>query len=163
LKFFILVDEYSDSFYSGQTKPFDEEREHLRLDSEEEDEDNEESQDELDMEIREAENQSSVRGRTAPACKSTERVFYEAKCAFSRYWIDFALQEQTLSHDFDQFWRVYYPYSSCKPLLKLVNCRIFYWKFHLLKRFFFYLRRVKTKLVPIHEYETGHGFKLFSS
>ena len=99
--------------------------------------------------------------------KQSESVFYEAKCAFSRYWIDFSIQGNAdfaaVANDFDQFWRVYYPHSACKPLLKLVNCRLFYLKFHLLKRALFYLRKVKTRIVPIHEYDTGHGFKLFSS
>lgn len=163
----LMGEDITDNFHGAHSKPFDEEREHLRLDSDDEDDDND-SQDELDMEVQQAERQMSLgsvrRRRTSTLLgKTSERVFYEAKCAFSRYWIDFSLQEQTFAHDFDQFWRVYYPYSSCKPLLQLVNCRVFYWKFHLLKRTFFYLRRVKTHLMPIHEYETGHGFKLFSS
>jgi hypothetical protein len=92
-------------------------------------------------------------------------VFYEAKCAFSRHWIDFKFEdnEKTLINDFNQFWSLYYPSAVCKPLLKLINCKIFYLRFEHVKRVIFWLRHLKNKLIPIHEYDTGHGFKLFSS
>jgi hypothetical protein len=92
-------------------------------------------------------------------------VYYEAKCAFSRHWIDFKFEdnEKTLINDFNQFWSLYYPSAMCKPLLKLINCKIFYLRFEHVKRVIFWLRHLKNKLIPIHEYDTGHGFKLFSS
>lgn len=160
---------YSENFYSSYNKhEFDEEREQLHVD-EDEDEDDDDDSDEIDIE-RDAERQSINRRKastlqTRKTNNLDNSVFYEAKCAFSRYWIDFSFSgyEKAIARDFDQFWRVYYPYNACKPLLKLINCRVFYLKFNLLKRILFYLRRFKIRIMPIHEYETGHGFKLFSS
>ena len=105
--------------------------------------------------------------RTGKSFKSSSRTstFYEAKCAFSRYWTDFAFDanEKTAAQDVSQFWRIYYPYFICKPLLKLVNCRLFYIRFSFLKRILYFLRRVKIRFIPLREFDTGHGFKLFSS
>jgi hypothetical protein len=92
--------------------------------------------------------------------------FYEAKCAFSKYWIDYtfdSINPSQLSSDLVQFWNLYYPYMIFRPLLQLINCRLFYLKFDFLRKILFYLRHIKSKIIPVQEYDTGHGFKLFSS
>ncbi len=92
--------------------------------------------------------------------------FYEAKCAFSKYWIDYtfdSINQSQLSTDLVQFWNLYYPYMIFRPLLQLINCRVFYLKFDFLRKILFYLRHIKSKIIPVQEYDTGHGFKLFSS
>jgi hypothetical protein len=92
--------------------------------------------------------------------------FYEAKCAFSKYWIDYtfdSINQSQLSNDLVQFWNLYYPYMIFRPLLQLINCRVFYLKFDFLRKILFYLRHIKSKIIPVQEYDTGHGFKLFSS
>lgn len=104
-------------------------------------------------------------GKSFKSSSQRSSTFYEAKCAFSRYWTDFAFDanEKTAAQDVSQFWRIYYPYFICKPLLKLVNCRLFYIRFGFLKRILYFLRRVKIRIIPLREFDTGHGFKLFSS
>ena len=162
---------YSDHYYYTNKNEFDEEREHLHI--EEDDEDEGDDSDELDMDLKEAEKQTINRRRmdapvnnnSADSTKADNSIYYEAKCAFSRYWIDFSFDgyEKIIEQDFNQFWRLYYPYGVCKPLLKLINCRLFYLKLNFFKRILFYLRRFKNRIMPIHEFDTGHGFKLFAS
>jgi hypothetical protein len=138
-----------------EEKEEDEEDEYRDEDDDDEDEEEEEDLDQ--------ENQKTLNLNKAPNSGS---FFYETKCAFSRYWIDFKFDntnDKTLAHDFNQFWHLYYPSFICKPLLKLINCRIFYIKFDFLKKIIFLLRRLKNRCIPIHEFDTGHGFKLFSS
>lgn len=110
----------------------------------------------------------SVNRSSKPSNSSTQAatLFYEAKCAFSRHWIEFNFEtknEKALAHDFQQFWNLYYPYIICKPLLKLLNCRIFYLRFNFIRRIIFTLRHLKNRIIPIHEFETGHGFKIFNN
>ena len=92
--------------------------------------------------------------------------FYETKFVFSKYWIDYtfdSVNQSQLSNDLVQFWNLYYPYMIFRPLLQLINCRVFYLKFEFLRKGLFYMRRFKNKIITIQEYDTGHGFKLFSS
>lgn len=136
----------------------EEEDEDEYRDEEDDDDDDEEEDDEFDQD-----NQKSINLNKSP---NSATFFYETKCAFSRYWIDFKFDnasDRTLAQDFNQFWHLYYPSFICKPLLKLINCRIFYIKFEFLKKIIFLLRRLKNRIIPMHEFDTGHGFKLFSS
>ena len=95
--------------------------------------------------------------------------FYEAKCAFSHYWLDFTFDsaesgdDATVAADLTQFWNIYYPCRVCRPLLAMINCPLFYLKLEPLRRLLLWARRFKARLLPVHEFETGHGFKLFSS
>ena len=151
----------------------DEEEEDEYRDDDDDDEDDEDDDDddnnsnEYDVE-KQTMNKKKASGNGANGAKSphSSSFFYETKCAFSRYWIDFKFDnnsDKTLAHDFNQFWHLYYPSFICKPLLKLINCRLFYLKFDFLRKFIFLMRRLKNRVIPMHEFDTGHGFKLFSS
>lgn len=98
--------------------------------------------------------------------RNLRNFFYEAKCAFSKYWIDYtfdSINQTQLNNDLVQFWNLYYPYIIFRPLLQLINCRVFYIRFTYLRKILFHLRRLKNRIIPMGEYDTGHGFKLFSS
>jgi cobalamin biosynthesis protein CobT len=107
------------------------------------------------------------RGRINSKSMPRHSLMYEAKCAFSHYWTDFDFDvdgsEKSIAHDLNQFWHLYYPYRICRPLLLLINCRIFYIRFIFLRKIVYFLRRLKVALFPMREFDTGHGFKLFSS
>lgn len=120
--------------------------------------------------------QAPTDSNAASSSSSGGSFFYEAKCAFSHYWLDFTFESAgtnsdsataatttTTAADFTQFWNLYYPCMVCKPLLAMINCRMFYVKFEGLRKFVLWTKRLKARLVPVHEFETGHGFKLFSS
>lgn len=110
---------------------------------------------------------------TAAAATSGGSFYYEAKCAFSHYWLDFTFDTAESSGGDDstgnvateltQFWNIYYPCRVCRPLLAMINCPLFYLKLEPLRRLLLWARRLKACLLPAHEFETGHGFKLFSS
>ena len=159
---------YSDAFYSpnGHDQFNDLKEKINEQDEDEDEEDDDESDNEIDIKYAEKPNTSTIiRKKTTQHKHNSSSVYYEAKCAFSRYWVDFSFDgnQKIKANDFDQFWRMYYPYFICRPLLKLINCRLFYLRFDIIKRILFYLRRLKSRLIPITEYDTGHGFKLFSS
>lgn len=159
---------YSDTFYSPNgLEQFNDFKDKINEQDEDEDEDDDdESDNEIDIKYAEKPNTSTIiRKKTNQHKHNSSSVYYEAKCAFSRYWVDFSFDgnQKIKTNDFDQFWRIYYPYFICRPLLKLINCRLFYLRFDIFKRILLYLRRLKSRLIPITEYDTGHGFKLFSS
>ena len=181
-----FINQNENFFYHNND--FDEEEENELMNKDREDEEDEEDDDdesnEYDMENANGNNNSGVEKHTIKAKKNvinsntngnnnngkshrnSSAFFYEAKCAFSRYWLDFNFEtknEKALAHDFNQFWNLYYPYLICKPLLKLLNCRIFYLRFNFVRRIIFTLRHIKTTLIPMHEYDTGHGFKIFNN
>lgn len=154
---------FHENFYLSQSEHDNK----IEEQDEEEEEDDDDSDIEMDIRYAKQKNQTSTinRKKSQHNSSSSSNVFYEAKCAFSRYWIDFSFDanQKIIAQDFNQFWRSYYPNFICKPLLKLINCRLFYLRFELFKQLLFYLRRLKNRFVPITEYDTGHGFKLFSS
>lgn len=150
-----------DNYFLNNQNEFDEAKEDLNEEEDDEDEEDDDDDDSVEYELnnRDSENQAIKKK------KHSDSFFYEAKCAFSRYWTDYTFDsnDQTLANDFNQFWNMYYPYFICKPMLTLINCRLFYIRFDFVKRILFYLRRLKNRIIPVHEFDTGHGFKLFSS
>ena len=96
---------------------------------------------------------------------ASDAFFYEAKCAFSKHWTNYTYDssDTSLASDLNHFWNIYYPYVICRPMLKLINCRIFYLKIDFIKKIYFLSKKLKEKVIPVHEYDTGHGFKLFTS
>jgi hypothetical protein len=178
--------------YQNQYDLNEELEEYEQLNADDEDNYNDDDSDDMDMEIKVAEKQTMNRRKfqqyssqlshlrsQAPVLPSiinntsvnagnhstSSSMFYEAKCAFSRYWTDFSFErnDKMIAQDVKQFWNLYYSYVVCKPLLGLVNCRLFYIKFNFLKRMFNVLKRLKNRVMPLREFDTGHGFKLFSS
>lgn len=123
------------------------------------DEDNDDEYDSVEFnENKKNNNKSNVRNTSDP-------FFYEAKCAFSKYWTSYTYDssDTSLASDLNHFWNLYYPYIFCRPMLKLINCRIFYLKIDFFKKIFYLFKKLKEKIIPVHEYDTGHGFKLFTS
>lgn len=106
---------------------------------------------------------------TVSASSTSGSFFYEAKCAFSHYWLDFtfdsaeSVDDSSVAADLTQFWNIYYPCRVCRPILAMINCPLFYLKLEPIRKLLLWARRFKARLLPVHEFETGHGFKLFSS
>ncbi|CAF0816190.1 unnamed protein product [Brachionus calyciflorus] len=148
---------------------FDEEREILNDgesgEEEEEGEDEDEENEEYDEDDDSINYENNKDTKKKKHLNSSSSFFYEAKCAFSRFWHEYTFEssESTLANDLSQFWKMYYPYVVCRPILNLINCRLFYIKLNFIKKILFYLRRLKNKIIRVHEYDTGHGFKLFNS
>jgi len=161
---------FSEAFYSPNNNNEKEKINELDEDEEDEDEeDDEESDIEVELKFEKKQNlqaQANTINRKKSSHKhNSSSVYYEAKCAFSRYFFDFSFDgnQKMIAQDFNQFWRSHYPYFICRPLLKLINCRLFYLRYNVFKRALFYLRRLKIKIIPIKEFDTECGFKLFSS
>lgn len=139
---------------------FDETKEIINEKESDEDDDEDYENDEDNDSVEFKENNNQTKEKNDP-----DAFFYEAKCAFSKYWTNYTYDssETSLANDLNHFWNLYYPYFICRPMLKLINCRVFYIKIDFVKNLYFFLRRLKAKIIPVHEYDTGHGFKLFTS
>jgi hypothetical protein len=179
-----FINQNENFFYHNNDFDEEEENELMNKDHEDDDEDDDDDEsNEYDLENTANGNSGAVDKHTiktkknisnanttgnnnGKAHRDSSAFFYEAKCAFSRYWLDFNFEtknEKALAHDFNQFWNLYYPYLICKPLLKLLNCRIFYLRFNFIRKIIFTLRHIKNSMIPMHEYDTGHGFKIFNN